>query len=56
MEEGVCNEGCIAVEWVAQGSGRYPIPGSIPGQAGSGSEHSDLVEDIHALPKEAGLK
>lgn len=55
MEEGVYNEDCKAVEWVAQGSSRCPIPGNIKGQVEWGSEQSDLVEDVPAVPREVGL-
>lgn len=31
---------------VAQGGGRCPIPGNIPGLVGRGSGQPDLVEDV----------
>lgn len=45
------------MEWVAQGSGRCPIPGNIKGQVGWGSEQSDLStqEGVPVLPREVGL-
>lgn len=55
MEEGVYNEDCKVMEWVAQGSGKYHIPGNIKGQVGWGSEQSNLVESVPALPREVGL-
>ena len=36
-------------------SGRYPIPGTIQGQVGRGSEQPDLVEDVPAFCRRVGL-
>ena len=40
---------------VAQRGGRGPIPGNTEGQAGRGSEQSDLVEDVPAYCRLVGL-
>jgi len=42
------DEGGETLAWVAQRGGRCPIPGTIPGQVGRGSEHPALVEDVPA--------
>jgi len=34
-----------ALEWVAQRGGGCPLPGSVQGQVGRGSEQPGLVED-----------
>ena len=41
-------EGDETLAQVAQRGGRCPIPGSIQGQVGWGSEQPDLVEDVPA--------
>lgn len=33
----------------------FPISGTVPGQAGWGSEHPDLVEDVPACCRSGGL-
>ena len=43
-----------ALAQVAQRGGRCPIPGTTPDQAGQGSEHPDLVEDIPAPCRRVG--
>jgi len=55
MEEIFYNEGGETIEQVAQRDGRCPIPGNIQGQAGSGSEQPDLVEDVSAHGTGVGL-
>jgi len=47
-EELVYAEGGETLAQVAQRGGRCPIPGTIPGQVGWGSEHPDLVGDVPA--------
>ena len=42
------DEGGETLAQVAQRGGRCPIPGTIPGQVGRGSEHPDLVGDVPA--------
>ena len=42
------NEGGKTLAQVAQRGGGCPIPADIPGQAGCGSGHSDLVEGVPA--------
>jgi len=48
MEEILYNEGGETLEWFAQRGSGGPIPGSIPGQVGQGSEHPGLVKDVPA--------
>jgi len=43
------------LEQVVQGDGRCPIPGSVQGQAGWGSEQPDLVEGVPAHRRGLGL-
>ncbi len=43
------------LEQVAQRGGRCPIPGNIQGQVGRGSEQPDLVGDVPASCRGAGL-
>jgi len=49
------NGGGETLERVAKRGGRRPIPGTIPGQIGWGSEQLGLVEDIPAHCREVGL-
>lgn len=48
-------EGCYSTGTNAQRGRRSPIPGTIPSQAGQGSEEPDLVLDVSALCREFGL-
>ena len=43
------------MERVAQRDSRCPIPGNIPGHVGWGSELPDLLEDVSAHFRGAGL-
>jgi len=47
-EDIFCNKGGEALEKIAQRGGRCPIPGSVPGHVGQGSEHPDPGEDVSA--------
>ena len=38
------NEGCEALEWIAQRGGWCPLPGGVQGQVGQGSEQPNLAE------------
>ena len=49
------DEGGETLEQVAQRGGRCPIPGTIQGQVGRGSEQPDLVEDVPAHGRGVGL-
>jgi len=49
-----CWEGGVALAQVAQRSGGCPLPGSVQGQAGWGSEHPSPVEG--SLPMAGGLE
>ena len=47
-EEILYREGGEALAQVAQRSCGCPLPGSVQGQVGQGSEQPDLVEAVHA--------
>ena len=48
MVETLYSEGGETLAQVAWRACRCPIPGTIPGQAGRGSEQPDLVEGVPA--------
>lgn len=54
-EEIFQNESVEMLEQVAQRGGGCSIPGSIQIQAWAGSEHPDLVEDVHIYFRRVGL-
>ena len=53
-EEIFHDEGGETLAQVAQRGGRCPIPGSIPGQVGRGSEQPDVGEDVPAHGRGVG--
>ena len=54
-EEIFYDEDGETVKQATQRGGGCPIPGNIQGQAGQGSEQSDLVEDVPAHCRWVGL-
>lgn len=44
-----------ALKWVAQRDSGCPFPGNALGQAGGGSEHSRVAEDVPAHCRRIGL-
>jgi len=55
LEEIFCSEGVETLEQVARRGSGGPIPGHIQGQVGRDFEQPDLVEDVPAHLREAGL-
>jgi len=51
-----CYEGGKALEQVAQRSCGCPLPGSVQGQVGLGSEELDLVEEFPAHGRQVGTR
>jgi len=49
------NEGGETLKWVAQKGGQWPLPGSVQGQVGWGSEQHNPVEDVPAYCRGVGL-
>ena len=56
QEEVLHHEGGETLEQVAQRHGGSPIPGSLQGQAGWGSEQLDLVGGVPACGRGVGTR